>query len=201
MLDAFLEVACGKTKQAEAEAKNVALLKQLPETVLRKIAYGGLGDGSTDWLEKFRGTPLLDQAIAIEKEALEIEMQENERRQHERAMRQQFGEWDDTQAKRDELCIRRKLLDLELVGGSAPHPEMGGQEGEDVELPLHEHAEAAAPAPEPKPEKPPTEKVTKETTEKPAPEKVDIKTAAARMRFRMAVKEAQPAVRADAFRK
>jgi hypothetical protein len=254
----------------------MALLDRLPTELLQKIASGEVTlpkmageDGC--WLDKFQGTPLLDKAIAIEKEDLEIQMDDNARRHEEAALREQFGGWDETQARRDDLSIKRKLLELELAGGGTG-AELGGQEGEDAippgaaeeappdleaaeaaampptpkagpavaggappptaipaaALPAEEGSEEEAAEPheeapkgppaaakaegegddsgeeaKPKP-KPPTTKVTKETTEKPAEEKIDIKAAAARMRFALAahaIKEAQPADRARPFRR
>jgi hypothetical protein len=139
MLDAFLEVVHGRTKQAEAEARNLELLRKLPQPLLQKIAMGGgiasVGGASGDsWIKQFEGTPLLDQAIAIEREEIEIQMGEVERRRAEQEVRSQFGDYDANWAKRDELSIKRKLLELELVGGGsgASELEMGGQEGEDA---------------------------------------------------------------------
>lgn len=228
MLDVFLEVASQKTKQAEARARTQALLNQLPTQVLQKIASGqllksayGLDGVDGCWLDKFKGTPLLDQAIAIEKEELEIQMESNARRQQERQLREQFGGWEEDQARRDDLCIKRKMLELELASGGTGE-DIGGQEGEDVAPPgaeegsapqlppemlqaaaggAEEGGEASPPPPEPKEKKPPTTKVT--TVEKPAEpkEKVDIKTAAAAMRFQMALmqKEAGLASKAVDF--
>lgn len=246
MLDAFLEHICEKTKQAEATDRLQALLNKLPTRELMKIANcaplakAAGGDGGC-WLDQFRGTPLLDQAIEIEKAELEVQMEDAKRTQMRNEVDLQYP-WLETDMKRQELTIKRKLLELELVGA-----EVGGQEGEDLDAPpdleaaeatempqvpkaeapagpppampapeeapvAHEEGPpapppAAAAAAEDKPKedkpKPPVTKVTKETTEKPTPEKVDIKTAAARMRFSMAaqsIKEAQPAGRAGSFR-
>lgn len=204
MLDAFLEVACGHIKQAEARDRDVELLGRLPVETLMKVASGellkeacGLGMESGDWLEKFRGTPLLDQAIALEKQDLELQMQDQQAQQHRRQMEAELPRWDESQAARDHLRIQRKLLELELVGGpsaaAAPAAEEAVEEVAEAPAGLEEAAEVAAP-PEPNPEappaKPPTTKVVKETTEKPQEEKVDIKQAAARMRFSLIVKEA-----------
>ena len=138
MLDAFLEVVHGRTKQAEAEERTRALLSRLPAAELRKIASMGQAvpvstkEGSDGcWLDKFRGSPLLDQAIGIEKEELEIQMAENTRRAAQREVTQQYGDWDTDQAKRDEISIKRRLLELELAGADVSD-EMGGQEGEDA---------------------------------------------------------------------
>lgn len=280
MLDAFLEVVAERTKRASADARREELLAKLPLTDLLKVASGealpkeGSGDGCS-WLDKFRGTPLLDEAIVIEKAELDLQMRENEIRQAERELREQSGGFDGMWAERDNLAIRRRLLDLELVGADVSSPEdaeleeggeepmdapaatpaaaapaevtapaveepaaapppkskappvppaaAGGQEGEDVGAPPAEE-DAGPPPPKaegkdgpppakaegeesgeekPKP-KPPTTKVTRETVEKPAEEKIDVKAAAARLRFALGVnriKEAQPANRAGSFRR
>jgi hypothetical protein len=90
--------------------------------------------------------------------------------------------------------------------GPPAHEHASEDDGEDKKPP---HAEASGEDSKPssdsdedksKDKKPPVTKVT--TVEKPTEpkEKVDIKQAAMRMRFALAVKEAQPAIRARAFR-
>lgn len=246
MLDAFLEVVHEKTKQAEATERLRQLLNKLPNHELAKIASCGMsasktaGDGGC-WLDQFRGTPLLDQAIEIERAEIEVQMEDAKRNQARNELDLQYP-WLESDMKRQELTIKRKLLELDLVGA-----ESGGHGGEDLDAPPDlEAAETAEmpPAPKAPPEvpaagpppaalavpeeapvaveegppgppvaeakpkedkpKPPTTKVTKETTEKPTPEKVDIKTAAMKMRFARAseiLKEAQPANRASSFRR
>jgi hypothetical protein len=145
MLDAFLEVACGREKMAAQKTRNMELLGKLPTETLQKIACGGLGGyGGEGWLEKFQGSPLLGQAIAIEKEELAIQMEESQRRAREREVRESMGSWEDTAAKRDELAVKRRLLELELVGGpSAVSPAPAVEEDPGLE------PELAAPAEDP----------------------------------------------------
>lgn len=254
MLDAFLEVVSGHTKVAEAKGRLRDVLERLPTAELHKIASGEVtlkeGHEEACWLDKFKGTPLYDQALDLEKEDLDIQMQEQHRRQMETELRASLPTWDETDLQRQSLSVKRKLLELELAGAnlgaeSGGGDEVGGQEGEDAAPPDLEAAEAAAMPPTPKPEhaegagappapahevpaevadeatsedtkappahanggdsppssdsgedkpkddkKPPTTKVT--TVEKPTEpkEKIDVKAAAARMRFAMAVKEA-----------
>lgn len=213
MLDAFLETVAAHSKVADARASLDHTLARLPDELLHKIASGSVmpkeafgGEDGICWLDKFKGTPLFDEAIAIEKEDLAIQMDETNRRRQETELRQTLPTWDETDLKRQELSIKRKLLELELAGAGAGPVEAGGQEGEDIaaETPPALPEAAAAEAAPPPPPKPSTEKVTKETTEKPPAEKVDIKTAGLAMRFSLAaarVKEAQPATRASAFRR
>jgi hypothetical protein len=300
MLDVFLEAVSGQTKVAEVKQGLRALLERLPTEELRKVASGTAvpkvafyGDNPTGecWLDKFKGTPQYDQALEIEKEDLDIQMQEQHRRQVEMEMRAELPTWDEVDLRRQSLSVKRKLLELDLAGANL-NAAAGGQEGEDVAPPDLEAAEEASMPPVPKAEgapmdeeegppppahaapphggpshgappghgappphgdhappghpahagpppaehehasegdedtgegktpphaeasgedsppskdeskdkKPPVTKVT--TVEKPTEpkEKVDIKQAAMRMRFALAVKEAQPASRARAFR-
>lgn len=231
MLDAFLEVAHQKTKQAEAAENTRRLLEKLPRSVLAKVASGEIQIGKSasecNWLDQFRDSPLLEQAVAIEREDLEVQMDEARRRQAETEMRSQMPSWDETDLRRQQVSIKRKLLELELAGAGLD--AMGGQEGEDAfpadmeeagaeETPELQQPKAAPVVPEelppagegeappvdakPKEEKPKTEKTTTVTKEKPVDEKekIDVKQAASRMRAKLAsLKEAQPANGARPF--
>lgn len=161
MLDAFLEVVSGHAKVAAARGQMMASLERLPSSELRKIASGeavpkAASEDGTSWLEKFRGSPLFDQALELEKEDLDIQMQEQHRRQVESEMRSQLPTWDETDLRRTNLSIKRKLLELDLAGaaldGASPASEgldaSGGQEGEDAVPPDLEAADVAAPPPE-----------------------------------------------------
>src|SRR4030067_131979 len=64
-----------------------------------------------------------------------IQKAESERRQAQREVTQQFGDWDTDQGKRDEISIKRRLLEIELAGADmseGPGDGVGGQEGEDA---------------------------------------------------------------------
>jgi DNA-binding protein H-NS len=126
MLDTFLTVAYQKTKKAEAQDRQVELLKKLPNDLLFKIASGqeklgygamaSLGGGCEDWIEKFQGTPLLQEAVALRKEELELEMAEAQHRQQEDQHYQAVSaERQQNTVARDELCIKKKMLELQLV--------------------------------------------------------------------------------------
>jgi hypothetical protein len=165
--------------------------------VLHKLACGYGSEGGATWLEQFKGTPLIQQAIAIEKEDLALQMERNERRRKEDALRAQFSSFEEEQANRDQLAIKRKLLELELAGGGTGEPEA-------AEPPLEEPAEpeatlipaeAAPPEESASPPKPKTEKVTKTITEKPKEDKesIDVKAAAARLRGALKTASIMPA--------
>jgi hypothetical protein len=167
MLDKFLDVGYARTKQAEAQDELVELMRQLPEDELHKIASGEVkvgyfpGDDDGKWLDRFKGTPLFQQALEVEKQDLEQRMLDKQRRREQRQV------WDDQDAVRDQLCIKRKLLDIQLAehegggGEAAPGeaipeeaagPEMAGEQPQVPEAPAAPEAQPVAEAP---PEAPP----------------------------------------------
>jgi hypothetical protein len=169
MLDKFLEVASTRSKVAQAQDRQVQLLKKLPDETLMKIAMGkealGFigGDHDHTWLDKFKGTALFEQALELEQESLEQSMEEKQGWREEDQMRAART------AKRDELCIRKKMLELDLAKEEAG---MSDEARDSMEEELgEESAEAAAPEEE-------------EGEAAPAPE---VKEAAARMREKVAV--------------
>jgi hypothetical protein len=151
MLDSFLEVSYAKTKHAQEMDRRVELMKRLPSDLLFKIASGeekigypiGLEEGAPKtWLDRFKDTPLFEQALEIEKQELENRLADKERRRADRL------KWDAQDAARDELCIRRKMLELQLA-----EVESGGGAAAAEEAPPEEPAvvgggEAATEAPE-----------------------------------------------------
>jgi len=179
MLDTFLEVAAGHYKKANDKARTVELMSRLPKETLMKIASGQLKlsglCGDDDWLEKYKGTPLLPAAIQLAQQELELEQQDIEQRAQRRAEREE----DDTFAARDQLQVQKKMLDLELaqVGEGAPSEQA--------------EPEAAEPAPEalppPGPEPMPTTETPPEVSAPPGMGAAPIKAAAARMRKAAAV--------------
>jgi hypothetical protein len=149
MIDSFLEVAYGKTKTAEDMDRRVELMRKLPDGLLRKIASGeeklgypvdvtGSGDEPKIWLDRFKDTPLFEEALEIEKQELENRMADQQRRQEEQA------NWQARDSARDELCIKRKMLELQLAelesGGGESLEEEAAAEGEP---PAEEAAEQA----------------------------------------------------------
>jgi len=183
MLDQFLEASYGQCKLAEARTTLNARLAQLPQDILyelatgqEKLAYGGGED--TEWLEKFKGTELFDQAYALAREELALTMEENAmrhaRRQQEQQLRQ-HDDWEKRDLQRNDLCVRRKLLELELAAleeGGAPEDEEGEEGGEDDEEPVTVPDPSVAPPPPQQPQ-------------------AGNKEAEVRARFSAAVKEAQ----------
>ena len=129
MLDAFLEVSYSRTKKAEAQSRLTELMMKLPDDVLEKIASGeeklGYGCGDDEWLAKFQGTPLAEEAMALAQHELQAEM---ERSARSREQRQMYQEEDET---RDMIRIKKKMLDLQLMGlNSGVNPEESSAEEE-----------------------------------------------------------------------
>jgi hypothetical protein len=191
MLDKWLEVSYGKTKEAEAKDRRIQLMRNLPNDMLLKIANGheklGMSgeiaksaycgeDGK--WLDRFKGTPLFAQALEIERGDLENRMAEKQRRQERRS----FYEAED--AARDDLDIKRKLLELQLAeheagGGGVPgeEPMVQGAEAA-AEEPTAAAAGAAPETADPQPEAPPApaaEPVAKEAARNIPPASEHVK--------------------------
>ena len=137
MLDSFLEVAYAKESREEMEKNAVALLKQLPVEDLLKLtngeklaSMGVLSDsnGVGSFLDKFHGSPLFEEALALEQEELQAEMTSLERRKENRVSQQaESGLWE----MQDELRIKKRLLELRLA-----QEEAGAQAGGAVAAPL-----------------------------------------------------------------
>lgn len=142
MLDEFLKVAYQTQTRERAHFELAGLMEGLPIVELRKLAegtpiaalYGHLDknaylseacgpDGAPKgFLDKFKGTPLFEQAIALEQEELQAEMADTQKRQEERTRRAAEDTLYDT---RDRIRVQKRLLELELAkveSGGAPVP-------------------------------------------------------------------------------
>jgi hypothetical protein len=138
MLNEFLEIAYAEDMKKQAQAEKNFLFSQLPAEDLRKIASGVplkeacmCGDGES-FLDKFKGTPFLQQAVALEQEMLQTEMLEQQKRVEDRERRaSEDNVWD----ARDRIRLKKKLLELELAksqGGSPDAPAQGAGAPGDV---------------------------------------------------------------------
>lgn len=117
MLDQFLAVSYKREQEKTASIALAQKLKEFPVEELRKLAAGDptsklagylcdSGPGSSEcWLDKFKGTPLFEQAVEIERSLLAMEAQDQE----QRAVSNQ--QW----AARDALNLKKRMLDLDLV--------------------------------------------------------------------------------------
>lgn len=125
MLPQFLEVLYANETELQQSVKLAHNLQNLSEEELYALATGqtklAFGD-SEDWLEKYRGTELFDQAMALEKASLENDVA----RSQADAARPQMDQFSDTA---DQIRLQKKMLDLQLVEhqeGGAPM-QAGGQ--------------------------------------------------------------------------
>jgi len=98
MLDAFLEVSYGHTKEAEDKQRLTNTLAELPKETLLAIASGREKLGSAEnWLEQFNGTSLYNKALQLEQLEYRIDMGEK------------------LAMAKDEIYVHKKMLELELL--------------------------------------------------------------------------------------
>jgi hypothetical protein len=120
MLDHFLSAVYQTDKKHQEKRAFVEQLKKLPPKELMKIASGELklsyphgGDhGGVEWLEKFKGTPLFEQAMQLEQAAIHADMEQQQRRQQRQ---QEYRLEDDLYSTQDQICLQKRLLELQLM--------------------------------------------------------------------------------------
>lgn len=139
MFDQWVEVAYRHNQTKTASRELLDRMKLLPLDELIKAASGdptsklAYVDGPEDkqWIDKYKGTPLFEQAVGLEKELLQIDMQENEehaaRRAEEKAEEPRTNFYD----MRDALKLKQRMLDLELATTqeAASNPEAKEEQG------------------------------------------------------------------------
>jgi len=126
MLDVFIEQAYQAELQKTASSTVRDSMRYLTDEQLAQVVnepekLACFHDGRS-WLDQFKGTPLLDQAIALEQQDLEIEAMSDQERQLS------HQNW----ARRDALRLQRRMLELELAKSSAgatapPAPQAAAQ--------------------------------------------------------------------------
>lgn len=129
MIDQFLLTSYGQQQVKTAQRELIDKLKTFPLDELLKCASGdptsklafdncvGPPGECASWVDQFKGTPLFEQAVELERQSLQAEAQEQERRKEMRTVDQQS--WD----ARDALNLKRRMLALELAtarGGGGP---------------------------------------------------------------------------------
>jgi hypothetical protein len=154
MLDEFLKVVAERAKVASSKAHTVELMTRLPKDILRKMASGKIKLGSMcgddDWIEKYKGSPFLAQAIELEKKEIDAEQEDLVRRQEDEALRRQKDvSRDDTWIARDQIRLEKKLLDLELASAeeNGYDGDYGGEEENTPEPSMEEPVEEPPPPP------------------------------------------------------
>lgn len=129
MLDAFTEVLVKQASDKKAEDDLVKAMMKLPMKDLQKIAATGkvaylLGDEETadKWLAKYEGTPLYDEALALEEQLLKVQAAGIQKRMAEPR--------DDLYVQEDMIRLKKRQLDLDLLRGKG---SSGGDDEEDDE--------------------------------------------------------------------
>lgn len=131
MIDAFVDVLLKKTAEQKAEDALTREILKLPLSDIQKIASAGsvkrafageknASDDSNDWLKKYEGTPLYDEAIALEEDLLGIEGERIKRRLDRPVD-------DDLWTREDMVRLKKRQLDLELS------KDRGASRGEDMD--------------------------------------------------------------------
>lgn len=163
MLNAYLEMLCEKEKTAAQQLKLVGLLQKLPEEEVMKIAYGGAiadcYDSEKCWTTQFEGTPMHEQALQLEQQDLELQIQkkqkdlaESEQTTITRAEDHAFYD------QQDALRLQKRILELELnkakleAAGAPPMPMAGAPPAPEPPMPGPAAGPPSGPAaPEPGP--------------------------------------------------
>jgi hypothetical protein len=133
MLDSFLEVAYEVETKKSAEFELVGLLKNIPTMELQKLASGtpaaelyanlekkasddcapsDSSDAPKTFLDKFKDTPLFEQALALEQESLEAEAASLAKRIEENSQPRPYE-------MQDNIRLKKRLLELELAKQTA----------------------------------------------------------------------------------
>lgn len=158
MLDEALLTMYRRDREKTASREVVEKLKEFSVEELFKLASGDptsklafLGDclagnslsgGCTTWLDQYKGTPLFEQAVELERALLQVDAEDQARRGAEREESQ--SRWD----ARDALNLKKRMLDLDLAlsqaggGGGGAAPE--AQEEKGVQLLEQAQAEERA---------------------------------------------------------
>lgn len=132
MLDHFLKIAHRNEIQAARDLELDALYTQLPVEDLRHVVATGevklafcdppMGESQhMGWLDHFRGTPLLDKAIALEEQELKNQAECMQRNSEEDVERQQgYREGEQIRLQKRLLELERAKLESSQQGGTEP---------------------------------------------------------------------------------
>lgn len=145
MLDQFLLVAHRRSKAEQEKRAFIEDLKKLPRAELEALANGEAKLGSScapmdpsscGWLDRFKGTPLFESAVALEQQELQLDAQNIQRRMQQPPM---------DYAQEDQIRLQKRLLELQLAQmeeqaahtaaapvaapNTPPAPELTGSQG------------------------------------------------------------------------
>lgn len=114
MIDHYLHVLFEQEKKASAREQMVDAMMKLPDELLHRIAMGekiAMCEEPGGWLDKFQGTALHEQALQLEQQQLELDIQRQQARLEEmeqHPMREQLSNAE------DQIRVQKKILELEL---------------------------------------------------------------------------------------
>lgn len=142
MLDHMLEVMYKQAQQTSIRNQMADGLKHLPVSELKKLASGEMKlafHDDDDWLCKFKGTPMYDDALQLETQCLELDAQQQQMSLAENEERRaRSNERDAIWDQKDAIRLKKRLLELDLR--KAELAAAGG--GEEFEEPEEELEEA-----------------------------------------------------------
>lgn len=126
LLDHFILAACAPEEEATVKRASQKMLELTDSVTLSKIAEEmgkearGIGcytgsDGKS-WVDRFVGTPLFEQAVALQQTMLQHDSEHRQKEQQVTDLRKQLQvDWDDRRAVEDQLDLQRQMLDLQLA--------------------------------------------------------------------------------------
>ncbi len=127
MLDAFLQVAYEHQTRHTEGVKLAKVLMELPLEDLQKLVTGEAklafpacpSDGECSWIDKFKNTPLFDQALELEKAELEADVARTEAQAAQPS-------WEEMNKTQDQIRVQKKMLELDLLGQIHGEPAPAG---------------------------------------------------------------------------
>lgn len=130
MLDLFLDAAYRQKVADTTKRAKINALRTLPNNLLAKLASGEIklgygsgpecsegGDHVLTWLDRFKGTPLFEQALSLEQQMLSVDMAQAQHQAQERERRKEDEAANggvDFYEQKDQIRLQKKLLDLQL---------------------------------------------------------------------------------------
>jgi hypothetical protein len=121
MLDLFLKVGYARNELQAKEAAFIEDLKKLDALTLYQLAQNGdfaaatklsYIDDDGKFLDRFKGTQLFEQALALEQEEVQAEMLDQQRREERKLTNKDD---DNLYDRRSSIRLKKKLLELELA--------------------------------------------------------------------------------------
>lgn len=125
MLNEFLKVAYAQELKKQDQSELTELLSHFPARELSKLASGmpvsqvyaktASHDDPLDFLDKFKGTPFYEQALALEQEELQADMLEQQKREEREMDANVYN-------MRDKIRLKKRMLELELAKSEQAAP-------------------------------------------------------------------------------